>query len=132
MHVHNHGPDEGAGVACPEHRDARGRLVGECLTANRTLSHPDHLGHVALREGSGVAQDLIMAGGGSYPEIARKLGALFLSGAEFGLRFAAWHPDLIRSALDWCDSEPEPGAGPLELRERAMQEDADKMLEGCG
>jgi hypothetical protein len=33
--VHNHGPDEGRGLDCNEHRTADGRLVGACMTPGR-------------------------------------------------------------------------------------------------
>ena len=40
--VHDHGPEDGPGLNCNEHRDPTGRLVGNCLSAgNERVLHVD-------------------------------------------------------------------------------------------
>lgn len=41
--VHNHGPDEGRGLDCPETELANGRRVGACLNVSERQSFPDDL-----------------------------------------------------------------------------------------
>lgn len=36
--VHNHGPEEGRGLYCPEYRGPDGKLEGECIQMDRAWS----------------------------------------------------------------------------------------------
>lgn len=48
MSVHNHGPEEGAGLSCNESRLPDGSLKGACMSDERTLSE-------VIREGMAEA-----------------------------------------------------------------------------
>lgn len=57
--VHNHGAEDGPGLACPEVRDAAGSLRGACVDRASTLTVPDPI--KMIRETLCVAQGAILA-----------------------------------------------------------------------
>lgn len=98
----------------------------------------DHISHIAMRESERhleyVATLPELGPGQEEEEMNRVMSGvfgLFVAGIEFSARFAARYPEHVEAVVAWCSRIPSPGEAPLELRERAMQDDARRIVEGC-